>query len=188
MHGLGKYAWADGKEFRGQYVDDKKTGYGIYKWPDGRQYKGYWLNGKQHGFAEYCSEAMTPRNHLETASRYGLWEGGRRLKWFAINKDEDLDAQKQKYEEEMLQDQRKSFSELTASTNSGSILSTSKTYCYKFNPPHNFTETFVNKQAIALDVKSRLDQMQEKGINKLELKQTQAYTPSNNDASPFSAM
>lgn len=90
MHGVGKYVWSDGKEYRGQYFDDKKTGYGIYTWPDKRQYKGYWLNGKQHGLAEYTSAIMTPRNQLEQTSRYGRWVHGRRKEWFEINKNQDL--------------------------------------------------------------------------------------------------
>jgi len=94
MHGLGKYHWNDGKEYKGQYLDDKKTGFGIYAWPDGRQYRGYWLNGKQHGLAEYSTAAMTPRNQMETTSRYGYWEGGRRIKWFDVNHEESLDEQK----------------------------------------------------------------------------------------------
>ena len=44
---------------------------------------------------------MTPRNQLETQSRYGMWDGGRRIQWFTINKEEDLDAQKKKYEEQI---------------------------------------------------------------------------------------
>ena len=39
---------------------------------------------------EYSTDIMTPRNGLESMSRYGLWEGGRRIKWFDINKEEDL--------------------------------------------------------------------------------------------------
>ena len=32
MHGKGKITWVDGREYDGEYVDDKKHGYGVYKW------------------------------------------------------------------------------------------------------------------------------------------------------------
>ena len=32
MHGKGKIAWPDGREYEGDYVDDKKHGYGVFKW------------------------------------------------------------------------------------------------------------------------------------------------------------
>ena len=46
MDGRGKFTWADGRCFEGEYVNDKKQGFGIFSWPDGRKYEGYWLNGK----------------------------------------------------------------------------------------------------------------------------------------------
>ena len=46
MHGEGTFTWADGRQYQGEYVDDKKQGVGIFIWPDGRQYEGQWLNGK----------------------------------------------------------------------------------------------------------------------------------------------
>lgn len=32
MHGKGKITWPDGREYEGDYVDDKKHGYGVFKW------------------------------------------------------------------------------------------------------------------------------------------------------------
>jgi len=32
MHGKGHYTWKDGREYIGDYYEDKKHGYGIYKW------------------------------------------------------------------------------------------------------------------------------------------------------------
>ena len=43
---------ADGREYKGEYIDDKKEGDGLFIWPNGRQYKGGWKNGKQHGWRE----------------------------------------------------------------------------------------------------------------------------------------
>ncbi len=30
MHDNGKYTWADGRMYQGQYLNDKKHGYGIF--------------------------------------------------------------------------------------------------------------------------------------------------------------
>lgn len=32
---------------------DKKNGYGEFEWADGKVYKGNWVNGKQHGKGLY---------------------------------------------------------------------------------------------------------------------------------------
>ena len=51
MHGKGSYTWKDGREYTGEYFNDKKhviiilsyqKGYGIYVWADGRKYEGGW--------------------------------------------------------------------------------------------------------------------------------------------------
>ena len=36
MNGKGHFKWADGKEYIGEYLDDKKHGEGVFIWPDGR--------------------------------------------------------------------------------------------------------------------------------------------------------
>lgn len=38
--GAGKYTWADGSTYEGQWVDNKIHGYGVYLWRDGRKYFG----------------------------------------------------------------------------------------------------------------------------------------------------
>ena len=40
MNGNGVIKWKDGKQYTGQYVDDKKHGNGIFEWADGRKYMG----------------------------------------------------------------------------------------------------------------------------------------------------
>jgi hypothetical protein len=40
MHGKGHLIWPDGKEYIGEFIDDKRHGHGIFKWTDGRQYEG----------------------------------------------------------------------------------------------------------------------------------------------------
>lgn len=49
MHGRGLLKWADGKQYEGFFVNDKRQGVGVFKWKDGRVYDGEWLDGKQHG-------------------------------------------------------------------------------------------------------------------------------------------
>ena len=46
MDGKGTFNRPDGRNYYGQYKNDKKHGYGIFKWPDGSEYEGYWGNGK----------------------------------------------------------------------------------------------------------------------------------------------
>lgn len=75
MAGVGIYKWNDGRVYKGGYQADQKEGYGIYKWPDGRTYQGYWADGKQHGLGIYIVQS-------ENKTKYGLWENGKRIKWF----------------------------------------------------------------------------------------------------------
>ena len=35
---------------------NKKHGFGKYHWADGRIYEGQWLNGKQHGRGKYTHQ------------------------------------------------------------------------------------------------------------------------------------
>jgi hypothetical protein len=75
MHGTGIYCYADGIQYWGQYADDKKEGYGLYLWVDGREYAGYWHNGKQHGLGIFTDPKKGTKRH-------GLWEFGKRIKWY----------------------------------------------------------------------------------------------------------
>ena len=36
MHGRGLLIWADGKQYEGEFQDDKRHGQGTFKWTDGR--------------------------------------------------------------------------------------------------------------------------------------------------------
>ena len=50
MHGVGIYSWPDGREYEGEYLNDKKEGYGRYVWPGNQKvYEGQWKAGQQHG-------------------------------------------------------------------------------------------------------------------------------------------
>lgn len=75
MEGFGVYLWKDGRRYEGQYHNDKKCGYGIYYWTDGRKYEGWWYKGKQHGLGTYLDPT-------KGKIKFGLWENGKRVKWF----------------------------------------------------------------------------------------------------------
>ena len=83
--GYGRYVWNDGKSYEGQYTNDKKHGYGEYKLQDGRTYKGGYRDDKQHGLATYVM--MNQKGSMRKKNLYGLWDAGRRVKWFDIDKD-----------------------------------------------------------------------------------------------------
>lgn len=83
MHGIGIYQYKDGLIYQGYFVQDKKEGYGIYNWSDGRTYKGQWSRGKQHGLGIY-------RDPKKEKERHGLWEEGKRKKWFEDKQTIDL--------------------------------------------------------------------------------------------------
>jgi hypothetical protein len=53
MNGQGILLWPDGREYRGEFRDDKREGFGVFKWKDGRTYRGHWINGKQHGIGYF---------------------------------------------------------------------------------------------------------------------------------------
>ena len=82
MEGIGIYKWQDGRSYEGEYRDDKKHGYGIYIWADGRRYSGWWSKGKQHGLGQYIVEN-------EGRIKFGLWEDGKRIKWFESKEEID---------------------------------------------------------------------------------------------------
>ena len=82
MHGQGVYTWADGRIYEGEYRNDKKHGYGIYKWADGRIYQGWWYKGKQYGLGKYLANSGIPVARICIEVKFGLWENGRRIKWF----------------------------------------------------------------------------------------------------------
>ena len=53
--GKGKYFWPDGKQYFGQFSQDKKEGIGKYIWNDGRVYLGFWKGNKQSGLGRYTN-------------------------------------------------------------------------------------------------------------------------------------
>ena len=73
MQGQGHLVWHNGKEYKGEFFQDKRHGYGEFFWKDGRYYKGGWEDGKQHGEGEFRQK--------DGILLKGLWEHGQRIKW-----------------------------------------------------------------------------------------------------------
>jgi hypothetical protein len=73
MHGYGVFKWPDGRIYRGDYKEDKKHGKGSFTWPDGKCYDGDWHEGKQHGYGTFSIPTGEKRK--------GYWENGKRMRW-----------------------------------------------------------------------------------------------------------
>ena len=161
MHGYGKYVWSDQKKYEGQYVDDKKHGYGIYQWPDGRLYKGFWKDGKQHGLAEYQTVNQSAfGQQKDVQSRFGLWQNGRRVKWFNIDKSRSLTEQQKQIEEEVVQ-------ELNCSAEEANF--------HTFRSPMQFFETFASVMVETNKLKQILSTLKEAGMSKQSTLQQTRY-------------
>ena len=50
FNGKGKYTWANGSYYDGDWVNNKKQGSGEYKFIDGSLFSGNWINDKRDGF------------------------------------------------------------------------------------------------------------------------------------------
>lgn len=44
-NGFGKYSYASGDKFEGEYINDKKHGVGLYTFKSGASYSGTYANG-----------------------------------------------------------------------------------------------------------------------------------------------
>ncbi|KAF5831385.1 MORN repeat-containing protein 2 [Dunaliella salina] len=51
--GHGKFTYASGACYDGQWENGVYQGYGKYTWPDGRSYEGEWQQNKMHGNGKY---------------------------------------------------------------------------------------------------------------------------------------
>ena len=49
MEGHGNFKWEDGREYDGEYMNDRKHGYGRFQYANGEIYEGNWSNGKKNG-------------------------------------------------------------------------------------------------------------------------------------------
>jgi len=74
MHGMGEETWADNRKYKGNYRNSKKDGEGTFIWTDGNMYQGNWRNDKQDGSGWYI-------NVKEGTQREGVWAKGKRTEW-----------------------------------------------------------------------------------------------------------
>ena len=54
-------------------MHDKKHGYGEYTWADGRKYKGEWVNSKRHGKGKIISVDGTEREGIWEEDKRTKW-------------------------------------------------------------------------------------------------------------------
>lgn len=47
--GAGRYVWASGASYEGDYADGQKSGKGTYTYPNGDSFTGSWVGGLKHG-------------------------------------------------------------------------------------------------------------------------------------------
>ncbi len=52
MHGKGQYHFADGRNYTGGWIDDKRTGFGVLTWPNGDRYEGHFNVNELHGIGK----------------------------------------------------------------------------------------------------------------------------------------
>jgi hypothetical protein len=52
-HGNGKYVWADGSNYSGNFSNGKMDGWGAYIGADGSSYNGDWNMGKKEGYGNF---------------------------------------------------------------------------------------------------------------------------------------
>ena len=57
FNGKGKYTWANGSYYDGDWVNNKKQGSGEYKFIDGSLFSGNWINDKRDGYGKFISSS-----------------------------------------------------------------------------------------------------------------------------------
>lgn len=55
LEGEGIMKFENGDVYKGNYKDDKRSGFGVYTWSNGDTYDGEWVDDLRHGRFEYCS-------------------------------------------------------------------------------------------------------------------------------------
>ena len=57
-HGFGRYKWATGDTYEGEFVRDKRKGLGEYLWAEGGQYRGEWEGDRMMGTGWLLKEGI----------------------------------------------------------------------------------------------------------------------------------
>ena len=50
---LGIYNWSDGRQYKGEWKNNKMEGQGVFEWPDGRKYIGEYVDDKKEGMGTF---------------------------------------------------------------------------------------------------------------------------------------
>ena len=71
-HGEGKSTYANGDTYEGQYQHDKRHGEGKYTYANGTTYEGQWQHGKRHGEGKYTyANGTTYEGQWQHDKRHG---------------------------------------------------------------------------------------------------------------------
>ncbi len=68
QNGNGSFTFASGGKYTGEFKNGKRNGTGTYIWSDGEKYTGQWMNDKQHGEGTYYKKDGTVKT--------GVWKEG----------------------------------------------------------------------------------------------------------------
>lgn len=103
--GRGHYKWKDGREYRGEFMNDKRHGKGKMWWPDGAVYQGDFFDGFRDGYGlhDFANgdryEGSVVRNKFDGEgsfswvdgnSYHGIWKDGHIYEEKGLKK-EDVD-------------------------------------------------------------------------------------------------
>jgi hypothetical protein len=67
----------DGASYIGMWEDGSKHGKGRYRWAGGKVYEGEWVNGQQQGYGKLFSPPLGSAGHVGTNGNVGelIYEG-----------------------------------------------------------------------------------------------------------------
>ena len=97
-HGFGKYVWADGGSYEGDWLNGVRTGRGTYVFPSGSTYEGEWLAGRMQGTGTYTSgDGTRYEGAWQNDLKHGLGEACVRLVRGARAEQPDSPAGKKRF-------------------------------------------------------------------------------------------